>query len=114
MGEGLPTGTRMTQRQVESPKALPNVGDDSWKLQPWSSLNYLQATQQPGMSFLQASWPESVPAAVVCYSNLRPSLISCKCRLLETCEVCVLPESQGPPLPSWKECFNSEKTAGEG
>lgn len=80
IGGRLLPGARMTQ------KGLPKVGDESGKLQPWSSLSYLQATQQPwnlsstgqlarvpscSCGLLQESWALSSPVNFTCSKRVK-------------------------------------------
>lgn len=55
-GEGLPTGARVTQRQLCHLKVYPNLDDRSWKLSLWSAAGPVVSLTGQSVSPRQLDW----------------------------------------------------------
>lgn len=92
--------------QLHYPKFHPKVGGDWGKVLSCSCLHNLQATLQVHVGPFSSSVISLLPQLCWLFLSLCPGF-----QLSQTEEVCLLPESHHPSPSSWKDSFNSDKTA---
>lgn len=104
MGEGLPTGAKMTQEKLHHWKTCPqahlSLDDDS---QCCKSAALCMSAGQLSRSDTGQQSPARVAVYLFCHSG-RGHSESCKFQLPQTNKVCLLPESRKPsPIPKLLE-----------